>query len=98
VVEVSSGALSYYYTTKQVDVSNSMRLNGVVEAAITSIFYQIFQEKCDPAKNGGKRGLFVDVGANFGWFSVLAAKMGCRCAPAVPCMSIMGCKLSGVLP
>ncbi len=71
----------------QVDVSGHMRSNGVVEAAITSIFFQIFQEKCDPAKNGGKRGLFVDVGANFGWFSVLAASQGCRCV----CVCVCAC-------
>lgn len=64
--------------TKDVDVSRHMEEGGVVESGITAVFHKIFSEKCDPANNGGKRGLFVDVGSNFGWFSVLAAVMGCR--------------------
>ena len=40
------------------------------------IFYQIFKGRCE--KPTGDRELFVDVGGNFGWFSILAAKMGCR--------------------
>lgn len=40
------------------------------------IFYQIFKQGC--VKADGSRALFVDVGGNFGWFSVLGALMGCR--------------------
>ena len=40
------------------------------------IFYKIFKGKCHSPSGG--QSLFVDVGANFGWFSVLAAAMGCR--------------------
>jgi hypothetical protein len=31
-------------------------------------------------REDGSRQLFLDVGANFGWFAVMAASMGCRCA------------------
>lgn len=40
------------------------------------IFYKIFDGRCIRAD--GSRELFVDVGANFGWFAVIAATMGCR--------------------
>ncbi|KAG1672226.1 hypothetical protein FOA52_002927 [Chlamydomonas sp. UWO 241] len=58
------------------DVSNHYESGGLVEGSITKIFYQIFKEKCLLPR--GKRSLFVDVGGNFGWFSLLAASMGCR--------------------
>jgi hypothetical protein len=38
------------------------------------IFYHALHGPCSV----GGRGLFVDVGANFGWYSVLAGMMGCR--------------------
>ncbi len=44
---------------------------------LCQIFYKIFENRCQLPN--GKRNLFVDVGANFGWYSVFAAAMGCRC-------------------
>ena len=41
------------------------------------IFYEVLKDRC--VKPDGKRGLVVDVGANFGYFTLYAAKMGCRC-------------------
>ncbi len=43
---------------------------------LLQIFYKIFKDRC--IKSDGSRALFVDVGANFGWFSMFAASMGCR--------------------
>ena len=40
------------------------------------IFYKIFHNRC--VGKDGSRQLFLDVGANFGWFAVMAARMGCR--------------------
>ncbi len=62
----------------QVDVSKSMSTKGINKAGVTSVLHQILRDKCDATKNSGKRGLLLDVGANLGWFSLLAAKHGCR--------------------
>lgn len=40
-------------------------------------FYQALQGRCDPSVPGTK-GLVVDVGGNFGWFSTFSALLGCR--------------------
>lgn len=58
------------------DVSYHMETSGVVEAGITEIAYKVLQGRCEVG--AGRRNLFVDVGANFGWFAILAAKLGCR--------------------
>jgi len=68
--------LAYTDPKKDFDVSGWMDGAGVVEAGITKIFYKIFKQGC--IQPNGKRALFADVGANFGWFSVFAAAMGCR--------------------
>ncbi|KAG2497667.1 hypothetical protein HYH03_004406 [Edaphochlamys debaryana] len=65
---------AYTDPTKDVDVSHHMEANAIVEAQITKVFYWILKHRCKT----GKDNLFVDVGANFGWFAVLAAKLGCR--------------------
>lgn len=44
------------------------------------IAYKVLQGRCEVG--AGRRNLFVDVGANFGWFAILAAKLGCRCGRA----------------
>ncbi len=44
---------------------------------ITKIFETILKNECvDPST--GRRRLVLDVGANFGYFTVYAAMMGCR--------------------
>ncbi|GFR50178.1 hypothetical protein Agub_g12345 [Astrephomene gubernaculifera] len=58
------------------DVSYHMDTAGMVEAGITAIAYKLLEGRCNRAD--GRRELFVDVGANFGWFAILAAKLGCR--------------------
>jgi hypothetical protein len=37
----------------------------------------VLKDKCDPSKPGTK-GLVVDVGGNFGWFSTFAGALGCK--------------------
>jgi len=66
----------FAYTDPKRDLGVSKDMDAPpygVEMGITKIFYKIFKDGC---KNG--QGLFADVGANFGWYSVLAAAMGCR--------------------
>mmetsp|Transcript_5720 Transcript_5720/g.12635 ORF Transcript_5720/g.12635 Transcript_5720/m.12635 type:complete len:565 (+) Transcript_5720:140-1834(+) len=67
---------AYTDPTKDYDVSRSMEHGRSVELGITKIFYKIFENRC--IKQDGTRSLFVDVGSNFGWFSLVAAAMGCR--------------------
>ncbi|KAG2454619.1 hypothetical protein HYH02_000460 [Chlamydomonas schloesseri] len=58
------------------DVSYHMDVSGGVEAGITAIAYKILSGRCKKAD--GSQALFVDVGANFGWFAILAARLGCK--------------------
>ncbi|EFJ40215.1 hypothetical protein VOLCADRAFT_100006 [Volvox carteri f. nagariensis] len=71
-------AFSFAYTDPKsdFDVSYHMESSGMVEAGITAITYKLLHERC--VKPDGGRALFVDVGANFGWFALLAARLGCR--------------------
>lgn len=54
---------------------------------LLQVFYAVLHDRCSASPTG----LVADVGANFGWFTVLAAKLGCRCAardlPAGPAPS-----------
>lgn len=59
------------------DVSKYIEREGVLEIGISQVSYALLAEKC---KAGGSGGLVVDVGANFGWYTLLAAKLGCRWA------------------
>lgn len=47
------------------------------------LFYSTLEEKCAPyrpgnSKFGQKAPLVVDIGGNLGWFTLLAASLGCR--------------------
>ncbi|GBG00148.1 hypothetical protein Rsub_12839 [Raphidocelis subcapitata] len=64
---------AYTNPAHDVDVSASASATGVVEASISHIFYHVLHGPCSVTG----RGLFVDVGANFGWYSLLAGAMGC---------------------
>eukprot|EP00878_Enallax_costatus_P032966 GHUV01036326.1.p1 GENE.GHUV01036326.1~~GHUV01036326.1.p1 ORF type:complete len:391 (+),score=73.39 GHUV01036326.1:262-1434(+) len=57
------------------DVSKYIQQEGVLEVGISQVFYTLLSGRCSSTGPGG---LVVDVGANFGWFSLLAAKLGCR--------------------
>ncbi|KAG2497657.1 hypothetical protein HYH03_004396 [Edaphochlamys debaryana] len=76
--EVLPFDLLFAYTDpgKDVDVSYYMESMGMVEPKITKIFYRILKDRC--VRPDGGRELVVDVGANFGWFALVAARMGCR--------------------
>lgn len=53
---------------------SSVRVTGQV------VFSQLgFPGGCKKA--GGARGLMLDIGANFGYYTAYAAAMGCRSAP-----------------
>ena len=61
---------------KDTDVSQNMQTYGIVEAEISEIFVAVLKNRC--LRPDGSPALFLDVGANFGWYSILAASMGCR--------------------
>ena len=46
------------------------------------VWYFRLKDQC--IKADGSRGLVVDVGGNFGWYSLFAAAMGCRWPPCLP--------------
>ncbi|GFR45755.1 hypothetical protein Agub_g7170 [Astrephomene gubernaculifera] len=84
-----SFSLAYSDPKADFDVSYHLDGSGVVEAGISAIVYKLLSNRCMPPaeEEGGsstgspssrRRGLVVDVGANFGWFAVLAARLGCR--------------------
>ncbi|KAG2488218.1 hypothetical protein HYH03_013212 [Edaphochlamys debaryana] len=47
-----------------------------LQAKDVQIMYTLMKDRC--IKKDGSRALFVDVGANFGWYSIMAARLGCR--------------------
>lgn len=64
--------MTYTDPSVDVDVSSSMHRLRVVESRYSYYFAKLSRQCCA----GG--GLMLDVGANFGYYSLLAAKMGCR--------------------
>ncbi|DBA86663.1 TPA: hypothetical protein ACH3X1_005126 [Trebouxia sp. C0004] len=73
---VPSFQMAYTDPTKDVDVSGQMEHGGVVEIGLTMMWYQALKDKC--IQRDGSRALVVDVGGNFGWYSIYAATLGCR--------------------
>jgi FkbM family methyltransferase len=61
---------------KDVDVSAHMWANRIFEPMYTYAWHTLLSAGCRGP--GGERRLVVDVGANFGYYSLLAASMGCR--------------------
>jgi len=70
--------MAYTDPTKDVDVSGQMEHGGVVEIGLTMMWYKALKDKC--VHRDGSRALVVDVGGNFGWYSIYAATLGCRSA------------------
>ncbi len=68
---------AYSDPVKDSGVSKSMETRQVVEESASKVFYKVFEKGCLEA-DGSRRGLFVDLGVHFGWFTVLAAAMGYR--------------------
>ena len=70
--------MAYTDPAKDVDVSAQMEYGGVVETGLTQMWFLALKDHC--IQQDGKRALVLDVGANFGWYSMYAAKLGCRSA------------------
>lgn len=75
---VPSFQMAYTDPMKDVDVSGQMEHGGVVEMGLTMMWYKALKDKC--IQRDGSRALVVDVGGNFGWYSIYAATLGCRLA------------------
>jgi hypothetical protein len=75
---VPSFQMAYTDPIKDVDVSGQMEHGGVVEIGLTMMWYKALKDKC--IQRDGSRALVVDVGGNFGWYSIYAATLGCRLA------------------
>ncbi|KAL0024793.1 hypothetical protein WJX79_007618 [Trebouxia sp. C0005] len=73
---VPSFQMAYTDPMKDVDVSGQMEHGGVVEMGLTMMWYKALKDKC--IQRDGSRALVVDVGGNFGWYSIYAATLGCR--------------------
>eukprot|EP01064_Diplonema_japonicum_P031293 TRINITY_DN5539_c0_g2_i1.p1 TRINITY_DN5539_c0_g2~~TRINITY_DN5539_c0_g2_i1.p1 ORF type:complete len:443 (+),score=117.58 TRINITY_DN5539_c0_g2_i1:37-1365(+) len=58
------------------DVSAQLSERRVVELGITRVWQNLLGECCQ--RDPKRPGLVVDVGGNFGWYSLLAAAHGCR--------------------
>jgi hypothetical protein len=68
------------YSKGSTKMYNCICVRGVcaaVPTGITKIFQTVLKNECVD-KNTGRRRLVLDVGANFGYFTVYAAMMGCR--------------------
>eukprot|EP00195_Chlamydomonas_chlamydogama_P011405 CAMPEP_0202902672 /NCGR_PEP_ID=MMETSP1392-20130828/16989_1 /ASSEMBLY_ACC=CAM_ASM_000868 /TAXON_ID=225041 /ORGANISM="Chlamydomonas chlamydogama, Strain SAG 11-48b" /LENGTH=567 /DNA_ID=CAMNT_0049589473 /DNA_START=195 /DNA_END=1898 /DNA_ORIENTATION=+ len=73
---VPSYLMPYTDPKKDLDVSDMVDRLGLIEAGITQIFHQVLKDRC--VSPDGSRALVVDIGANFGYFTLYAASMGCR--------------------
>lgn len=67
---------SVAYTNPKNDVDFSMQIltDQVVDPHLTKIWYHILRSGC----RGGDGNMVVDVGAHFGYYSLMSAAMGCR--------------------
>ncbi|GMH44297.1 hypothetical protein BSKO_12231 [Bryopsis sp. KO-2023] len=66
------------YTDFQLDndVSGQMHRFRIVEGGLTALWKEPLERCCTADPN--RRGLVLDVGGNFGWYALYAAKLGCR--------------------
>eukprot|EP00884_Botryococcus_braunii_P020612 jgi/Botrbrau1/7234/Bobra.0021s0018.1 len=72
--------MPYTDDSKDIDVSKQMHVWGLVEMGLTQMWGRALQEGSPAAclQPGGSRSLVVDVGGNFGWYTLYAATLGCR--------------------
>lgn len=78
IVALCTPCFPTFIGSLDVDVSAAVDLHGVVEQGISRVWHKILEHGCLPPTAGGKPGLVVDVGGNFGWYTLLAAAAGCR--------------------
>jgi len=73
VSNTNLGVPAFTYTVPANDSDSwQPKFQGVLEPAVS---YHMVQDAGDCCKNGGH---FLDVGGNYGWFSLLGAAMGCH--------------------
>ncbi|EFN60043.1 hypothetical protein CHLNCDRAFT_133271 [Chlorella variabilis] len=68
--------IAYTDPQKDVDVSAYIHNHALFEHGFTWIWHNLLKGECIDQED--QRRLVVDVGANFGYYSLLAASMGCR--------------------
>ncbi|KXZ44774.1 hypothetical protein GPECTOR_62g889 [Gonium pectorale] len=91
--------MAYTDPKADLDVSDQVERVGCMEIGIVQIFKEVLGARCAPYKRGASGAaaagggyssvsrsapLVVDVGANFGYFTLLAASMGCRVIAVEP--------------
>ncbi|KAK9818128.1 hypothetical protein WJX72_007587 [[Myrmecia] bisecta] len=57
-------------------VERHLESSATVEVGLTQIWYKQLHGRC--VRPGAARSLVLDIGANFGWYSLFAASLGCR--------------------
>ena len=67
-----------------------MRKSLVLEPALTHAWHEAVHECCS------RRGLIVDVGGNFGWYTLYSLALGCRVAVFEPVPNWLEILLLGV--
>eukprot|EP00884_Botryococcus_braunii_P020614 jgi/Botrbrau1/7236/Bobra.0021s0020.1 len=72
--------MSYTAGTQDTDVSAQLEREGLVEAGLTSLWWEVLNPRGNAPclRADAAPGLVVDVGGNFGWYTLLAASLGCR--------------------
>jgi hypothetical protein len=69
------------FTSPALDIDASSQLGGagaLLEPGFTWVWHHALSEGCPQPGGGGEAPLVLDVGANFGYYSLLAAALGCR--------------------
>lgn len=72
--------MAYTNPAVDIDVSKQMEAVGWVEAGLTQLWGHMLQTGQPAAcmQQDGSRSLVLDVGGNFGWYTLYAASLGCR--------------------
>lgn len=68
--------MPYTDPSLDVDVSGQMAEVGLIEPGLTWVWHKLLKKGCGGLH--GARGLVLDIGANFGYYSLMSAAMGCR--------------------
>ena len=68
--------MPYTDPSLDVDVSGQMAEQGLIEPGLTWVWHKLLKKGCGAIN--GERGLVLDIGANFGYYTFMSAAMGCR--------------------